>query len=231
MPKIGDIITQNEQLILQKAVVPKIKVICAIDAPNIDFTLHDILRSKPTQAQRPDFMSLYGWIMNNSSVVENYSIEDLNFIGRVFMNFRDDNRIAVQKFVTYVTRGTPWSVLVKNKGDMPADTTDIEENIDIDSELLSFVRKNSPTSDQKSHFYFMTNDMRNVGEYAIKLATNGHRVHVVCFTEFGNFQPLIDAGVRVIDYRDTGGVIDNISPKPINFSLIPIGEARVYEAR
>ena len=77
----------------------------------------------------------------------------------------------------------------------------------------------------------MTNDLNNVGDYLMELAKAGHWVTLVCFTNFGNFEDLIGAGVKVYDYRDIEGVISNLPPKPIDIKIIAVGESRVFEAQ
>jgi hypothetical protein len=227
MPSIGDSISAEQLEMLNYMGNASPVVVAVLDAPNIDWSLNSILGRPPTRGDRPNFSRLREWMITKTTKKEVVDLHEISFKGRMFINFRADNMAKIEAFVSYMTRQTGWSACVKNKGDVGAG---VPYQHDIDLELLEYLKENTPKN-SLAHFYVMTNDLNNVGDYLMELAKAGHWVTLVCFTNYGNFEDLIGAGVKVYDYRDIEGVISNLPPKPIDIKIIAVGESRVFEAQ
>lgn len=213
--------------------------ICAVvDGPNADSVLGEIIGAKPDANTRPDFSQLYKWMVADSLGLDD-PIDDFNEYSDIvevsacfFLNFRNSTENAITTFANYLVRNTPWDVGIKNTGNqvLYSERNPVDERLDVDPDILDYIEDHTPDDPSYSHFYIMSNDFKNVGETAMNLSDSGHQVTIVCYTDVVGTSDILEAGVRVVDYRDIIDIFkpNNIPPRTVDLSGMQAGEIRYF---
>lgn len=243
-PQIGDTRRLGEDRTTPSILAPpnytKTHICAVVDGPNADSVLGDIIDAKPGPDTRPDFAELYLWMIGDALGLDRplddfrERADEVDVAACFFLNFRTNTAQPITTFANYLVRNTPWGVGVLNTGDqvLYSKRNPDDERYDVDPYILDYLRDNTPTDPNNSHFYIMSNDFANVGEEAIELAREGHKVTIVCYTDVVGTVEVLEAGVRVVDYRDIQGIFKpgNIPPRMVDLSNMQEGEIRYFES-
>lgn len=176
----------------------------AVDAPNLDMTLTNLLGSKPNRDQRPDLAALARWFARREPAAHNEAA--------VFANVPVVPPDGLQQWFMFLT-GAGYDVFAKPKSG-PSD---------IDDELLAYA-----TEDGLTEVAVVSTDARLLHEPLERLAAAGVVVTVLGFAEFAG-SLLRAEGVRFLDITDVPGVLTIDLPRIVLAALPP--EGRWFRAR
>lgn len=244
-PQIGDKLTALTDIrrdmfeVGEDAQLPeKVKICAVVDGPNADSTLGRILGRGPELDDRPDHNVLYRWIVGDA-LGRGEPIERLqDFAYKVdvkacfFLNASTGTLQPITAFANYLAGNTFWDSGVKYTGNQVRyDQRDPDdERYDIDPDMLDYIDKHTPEDPANSYFYIMSNDFRNIADKAIELASEGHVVTIVCYSDLVVTGRVRDAGVRIVDYRDIEGIFKpgHIPPRLVNLEAMKPGDIRYF---